>query len=72
MNQIISPLTASDRCDRCGAQAVIQIKTKGQAESNLLFCGHHTMAYKNTLKTSAQIIWDVRGEVVHDKAPITL
>jgi hypothetical protein len=33
-----SRLTASDRCDRCGAQAYIRaILPSGE----LLFCGHH-------------------------------
>jgi hypothetical protein len=72
MNQLIEPLTAADRCDRCGARAVIAFKPKGQAESNLLFCSHHTISFKETLKTSAQIIWDERGQVVHEKLPITL
>lgn len=69
---LINPLTAQDRCDRCGARAAIAFKTKGQAESNLLFCSHHTIVFKETLKTSAQVIWDVQGKVVHEKTPITL
>lgn len=71
MTGAIAPLTAEDRCDRCGARASIAFNPKG-SETRLLFCGHHTIQFKETLKTSAQVIWDVRGEVVHDKAPITL
>lgn len=34
-----SPLTATDRCDRCGAQAYVRaIMISG---SELLFCAHH-------------------------------
>lgn len=33
-------LTKLDRCDRCGAAAVTQVKLPGGEE--LLFCGHHT------------------------------
>lgn len=71
MTGAIAPLTAEDRCDRCGARASIAFNPKGST-TRLLFCGHHTIAFKETLKTSAVTIWDVRGEVVHDKAPITL
>lgn len=33
-------LTALQRCDRCGAQAVVMVDTL-QWLSELLFCGHH-------------------------------
>lgn len=34
-----SPLTASDRCDRCGAQAYVRATL--DSGFDLLFCGHH-------------------------------
>jgi hypothetical protein len=34
-----TPLTAADRCDRCGAQAYV--KATLPAGSALLFCAHH-------------------------------
>jgi hypothetical protein len=34
-----SPLTATDRCDRCGAQAYV--RTILGSGSELLFCNHH-------------------------------
>ena len=34
-----SPLTATDRCDRCGAQAYV--RTTLLSGSELLFCAHH-------------------------------
>ena len=33
-----SPLTAADRCDRCGAQAYVRVVL---ASGELLFCAHH-------------------------------
>jgi len=40
-------LTASDRCDRCGAQALVRVVlTSGE----LLFCGHHAKAYEDALR----------------------
>lgn len=47
-------LNASDRCDRCGAQAVARATlTSG---SHLLFCGHHLRAHEARLReTSARI-----------------
>ncbi|GEK19728.1 hypothetical protein CXY01_02480 [Cellulomonas xylanilytica] len=32
------PLTAADRCDRCGAQAYVRVVL---AVGELLFCAHH-------------------------------
>ena len=32
-------LTASDRCDRCGAQALVRVELPSGAD--LVFCGHH-------------------------------
>jgi hypothetical protein len=53
-------LSASDRCDRCSAEALILIKgVTGQ----LMFCGHHynkivedPLSYQNLLKFSYEII----------------
>ncbi len=33
-----SPLTAADRCDRCGAQAYVRVVLPS---GELLFCAHH-------------------------------
>ena len=33
-----SPLTAADRCDRCGAQAYVRVLLP---TGELLFCAHH-------------------------------
>ncbi len=34
----LAPLTAADRCDRCGAQAYVRVVLP---VGELLFCGHH-------------------------------
>lgn len=42
------PLTAADRCDRCGAQAYIRATMTSGGE--LLFCAHHGRAHENKLR----------------------
>ena len=39
-------LTALDRCDRCGAQAVVQATL---SQGQLLFCGHHARQHAEAL-----------------------
>jgi hypothetical protein len=48
------PLTASDVCDRCGAQAYVRVVLPGTGE--LLFCAHHGRQHKDALsKIKAEI-----------------
>ena len=42
------PLTAQDRCDRCGAQAYIRVTLASGGE--LLFCAHHGRAHESKLR----------------------
>lgn len=42
------PLTAFDRCDRCGAQAQVRAVLPGGGE--LLFCGHHARKHEDRLR----------------------
>ena len=42
------PLTADDRCDRCGAQAYIRATMTSGGE--LLFCAHHGHAHEARLR----------------------
>lgn len=51
-----SPLTASDRCDRCGAQAYVRVVLASGGE--LLFCAHHARRYEPQLKALAAEIQD--------------
>ena len=45
------PLTANDRCDRCGAQAYIRVTLSAGGE--LLFCAHHGHAHEMKLREMA-------------------
>lgn len=50
------PLTAVDRCDRCGAQAYVRaILASG---SELLFCAHHWHANEDALREIAIDVYD--------------
>lgn len=43
-------LTALDRCDRCGAQAVLRaVLSSGE----LVFCGHHARRFEPALRQVA-------------------
>jgi hypothetical protein len=44
----VEPLTAADRCDRCGAQAYVRVTLP--AGSELLFCAHHGREYAPKLR----------------------
>ncbi len=47
-------LSAADRCDRCGAQAIARATLS--SGSHLLFCGHHLRAHEASLRAiSARI-----------------
>lgn len=49
-----APLTAADRCDRCGAQALVRavLPTGGE----LLFCGHHAKQHTARLEELAAVL----------------
>ena len=46
----VKPLTALDRCDRCGAQARVHVVL---ASGELFFCGHHAKRYEGQLRAQA-------------------
>ena len=50
------PLTAADRCDRCGAQAYVRVVMTSGGE--LLFCAHHARKYDEGLRKVASDIQD--------------
>jgi hypothetical protein len=58
MNAAIAPvpITAADRCDRCGARAYIRVTLPGGGE--LLFCAHHGRAHASALKARDAVIQD--------------
>ena len=51
-----TPLTAADRCDRCGAPAYVRVALEGGGE--LLFCAHHGRKYGEALRKVAVDIQD--------------
>lgn len=50
-------LTATDRCDSCGAQAFVQVWLVPDG-AELLFCGHHAHQYEDKLREIAIAIHD--------------
>ena len=57
-------LTATDRCDRCGAAASISVILPSGGE--LLFCGHHGREHQARLEQLAAVIHDTT------KAPVSV
>jgi len=58
MNATITrfPLTVSDRCDRCGAQALVRVYLgEGNARQ---FCAHHFHEHEDKLRDIAVDIQD--------------
>lgn len=53
---VLDALTATDRCDRCGAQAYVRVTLTSGGE--LLFCGHHGRAHSAKLSQVALKIHD--------------
>jgi hypothetical protein len=51
-----APLTAEDRCDRCGAQAYLRVELASGGE--LLFCAHHAREHGEALKQVAVAVHD--------------
>lgn len=51
-----APLTAVDRCDRCGAQAYLRVSL--QAGGELLFCAHHAREHGDKLREIAAYFHD--------------
>ncbi len=49
-------LTASDRCDRCGAQAYLRVELQSGGE--LLFCAHHAREHGDKIRAIAANVQD--------------
>ena len=49
-------LTASDRCDRCGAQAYLRVELQSGGE--LLFCAHHAREHGDKIREIASQVHD--------------
>ena len=68
MNATIAstPLTAIDRCDRCGARAYVRVVLPGGGE--LLFCAHHGRAHQDALRAAEASIQDESETLKETKA----
>lgn len=56
-------LSATDRCDGCGAQAYVRVELVDGAE--LLFCGHHARQHEDKLREVAIRIHDETRLLLH-------
>jgi hypothetical protein len=62
-----SPLTAADRCDRCGAQAYLRVELQSGGE--LLFCAHHAREHGDKLKEVAVTLVDETDKLTDKPKP---
>jgi hypothetical protein len=62
-----APLTAEDRCDRCGAQAYLRVEL---ASGELLFCAHHAREHGDALKAIAISFQDETHKLSDKPAPV--
>ena len=60
------PLTATDLCDRCGAQAYVRVVLPGSGE--LLFCAHHSRKHAEALAKIAIEIQDETERLIREQA----
>lgn len=65
-------LDATDRCDRCGAQAYV--KVIGKNSLDLLFCGHHynkamdnAVGYDKMMKFALEVV-DERERLIENRS----
>ncbi|MCL3862186.1 hypothetical protein [Actinotalea sp. K2] len=58
-----SPLTAADRCDRCGAQAYVRVVL---ANGELLFCAHHARAHAPAFTDVATLVQDETDRLLEE------
>jgi hypothetical protein len=61
-----TPLSALDRCDRCGAQAYLRVELAGGGD--LLFCAHHAREHGEKLRTIAVNVHDETGKLIDTPA----
>ena len=56
-------LATSDRCDKCGARAMVRATLK---TGELYFCGHHAKETGYTLVLQAVEVYDPEGLLKHE------
>ncbi|BDZ43348.1 hypothetical protein GCM10025865_26470 [Paraoerskovia sediminicola] len=62
------PLTALDRCDRCGAQAYVRVVLE---HGELLFCGHHGRAHAAAYEDMATHVQDETDKLLAEHGSST-
>ena len=68
MSTTLAPsLSATDRCDRCGAQAYVRVVLDGG--SDLLFCSHHWNEHENKLRPVAREVIDETHRLTEAPTP---
>jgi hypothetical protein len=65
----IAPLTAADRCDRCGAQAYVRVVLVSGGQ--LLFCAHHAKKHGPELRKVAADIQDETARLSQTSAAVS-
>jgi len=63
-----APLTAEDRCDRCGAQAYLRVELSSGGE--LLFCAHHAREHGDALRAVATSVHDETHRLTDKPEPV--
>lgn len=58
------PLTGLDRCDKCGAQAMMRATL---VNGELYFCGHHGREISQSLVLTALQVFDPEGVLNYGK-----
>jgi hypothetical protein len=61
-------LSATDRCDRCSAQAYVRVVLHGGAD--LLFCSHHWNRHEDVLRPQAAEVIDETHRLTERPAPV--
>jgi len=61
-----TPLSALDRCDRCGAQAYLRVELAGGGD--LLFCAHHARQHGDKLREIAVKVHDETDRLTNTPA----
>jgi hypothetical protein len=64
-----TPLSALDRCDRCGAQAYLRVELAAGGE--LLFCAHHAREHGDRLREIAIHVHDETEKLAGTPATAT-
>ena len=64
-----APLSAVDRCDRCGAQAYLRVHLKSGFD--LLFCAHHAREHGEKLREVAEHVQDETDRLGDPTALVT-